>query len=268
MCALFTGQFIEIITLFAVVVIHELGHVFVAKSYGWEIKEIQLLPFGGMATMKQYNDSIWEEFIVALSGPIQNLFMVVVALSCMKFGLWSGEWTTFFINANLIIGLFNLLPISPLDGNKLLKCILFLFLPFRKAISYSIFISIVVNLFFIIWACGFIVIGKININGIILGVFFFLITISEIKQTTYTFWQFLFNKVDSKSKRNVSALSIIVNKDLLVISALKLLHRERYHLFYIISNDGEVLKIIPEEKLLQCIYKNNELYQPIFSIKS
>ena len=194
--------------------------------------------------------------------------MIIVALSFSKIGLWSNEWTTFFINANFIIGSFNLLPISPLDGNKLLKCILFIVFPFKKALSYSIFISLVFNLFFIIWACGLVVIGKININGLILGIFFIAIIISEIRQTPYTFWQFLINKVDIKPKRNVSAISIIVNKELVIMSALHLLHRERYHLFYIISNEGEVLKIIPEERLLRCIYNNNELYQPISSINS
>lgn len=266
--ALFTGQFIEIITLFAVVVIHELGHLFAAKSYGWQIKEIQLLPFGGMAQMKQDNDSIWEEFIVALAGPIQNFFMIIVAISFLKIGLWSNEWTTFFIKANIIIGLFNLLPISPLDGNKLLKCLLYIILPFKKVLSYSIFISLVFNLFFIIWACGLLYNERINVNGIILGIFFIVIIISEMKQKPYLFWQFIINKIDIKPKRNVSATSIIVNKDLVVMSALELLYRERYHLFYILSDKGEILKILPEEKLLRCIYNKNELYQPLSRINS
>ncbi len=261
--ALITGQFIEIITLFTVVIIHELGHVFVAKSYGWSIKEIQLLPFGGMAHMKQENDSIWEEFIVAISGPLQNFFMIFIALGFVKINLWSEEWTTFFINANIIIGLFNLLPISPLDGNKMFKCILCLFFSYKKTLTYSIFISIILNIFLILWACGLLYIGKVNINGLILGVFFIVITLSEIKQLPYLYWQFLLKKADLVPKRNIPAILIIVNKDTIVMSALKLLRRERYHMFYILSNKGEVIKIISEERLLRCIYNKNELYQPI-----
>ncbi|WP_339059915.1 M50 family metallopeptidase [Tepidibacillus marianensis] len=91
-----TGQFIEIITLFGVVMIHELGHVFTAKSYGWKIIEIQLLPFGGMAKVEQPNDSRLEEFVVALAGPLQNLMMILVTLGFQRLQLWSNEWATFF----------------------------------------------------------------------------------------------------------------------------------------------------------------------------
>ena len=65
--SIITGQFIEIITLFTIVIIHELGHVFAAKSFEWRILEIHLLPFGGMASVDPKKaTSLWEEFIVAI----------------------------------------------------------------------------------------------------------------------------------------------------------------------------------------------------------
>ena len=43
-----TGRFAELITLFAIVLWHELGHLFAALRYGWTVKEVKLLPFGGV----------------------------------------------------------------------------------------------------------------------------------------------------------------------------------------------------------------------------
>lgn len=48
-----TGYFIETVTLFGIVFIHEMGHVVAAKSFGWRVKEVQLLPFGGVAVVEE-----------------------------------------------------------------------------------------------------------------------------------------------------------------------------------------------------------------------
>jgi len=261
--AVITGQFIEIITLFGIVIIHELGHVFAAISYGWKVEEIELLPFGGVAKINQTMDSIWAEMIVAVAGPFQNLMMIIVAYTFQEFAMWSDNWTTFFIQANIWIGLFNLLPVSPLDGYKVLKGFLFLLFSYRKAVMVSIFISIVVIIFFLIWASGLLYGMKVNINGMILLLFFIYNNWIEIKQAPYQFWRFLFSKLDNKPKRNIKAVPLIVHQDTLIIHALRLLSKERYHLFYLMSNEGDIIKVLPEERVLKTLFNEKELYQPI-----
>ncbi|GBF10002.1 MAG: M50 family metallopeptidase [Tepidibacillus sp.] len=264
--AILTGQFLEIITLFGIVIIHELGHVFAARSYDWKVTEIQLLPFGGVAKVEQATDSLWQEFIVAIAGPFQNLMMILVAIVFERLHLWSNDWTTFFIQANTWIGLFNLLPISPLDGGKLMKIFFYIFLSFRKAIHTSIFLSLFLSVIFLIWGSGFGFSEKMNINGLILAIFFIYINWMDAKQLPYHFWQFLLMKVQMEPMRNVAAIPIIVHQDTTVMQALRLLRKQRYHLFYLLSNNGEVIRVLPEEKVLQTIYQEKELYQPIHHI--
>lgn len=263
--AIMTNQFLEIITLFGIVIIHELGHVFAAKSYKWKIIEIQLLPFGGMAKVEQNTDSIWEELIVALSGPLQNFTMIVITIGFETLHLWSNEWATFFIQANLLIGIFNLIPIHPLDGYKILRGFFYLILPYRRAIMISIFVSIVLNLLFLIWASGFFLDFKINLNGIILGIFFTYNNLMEIKNAPYYFWRFLFNKSKGKS-RNISATPIIINNDTSIMQAFYLLYKDRYHIFYLLSESGEIIKTIPEERLIRRFIKKKDLKIPISNI--
>src|SRR5690554_6371805 len=60
-----TGYILELIVLFAVVVIHELGHVVAASSFRWRVREIRLLPFGGVAEVEEAgNVPAWQELIV------------------------------------------------------------------------------------------------------------------------------------------------------------------------------------------------------------
>ncbi len=266
MMAVITGQFLEIITLFTIVIIHELGHVFAAISYGWKIKEIQLLPFGGMASIEESSQNVWEEFIVAIAGPLQNFTMIFVAIAFQRFNVWSDSWTTFFIQANMVIGLFNLLPISPLDGSKMVKALLFIYFPFRRAMLVSIFVSIVLIIVIFLYTIGFIYDSKININMMILTVFFLYNNIIDIKQYPYVYWRFLLNKTSGKSMRNVKAVSIMINKDTKIIHALNLLYKGKYHLFYLVSDNGEIEKIIPEEKLLRTVIDNKGLNTTILEL--
>lgn len=264
--SIFTGQFIEIITLFAVVIIHELGHIFAAKNYGWRILEVQLLPFGGMTRVEQKNESVCEELIVAICGPLQNIIMIIIAIVFQKFNLWSNEWTTFFIQANLLIGLFNLLPISPLDGSKILRALFYLLLPYKRATKLSIFVSLFATILLLIFSSGYYLGFKVNFNGLILSIFFIYNNVLEIKQADYSFWHFLLKKINLKPKRNVKATPIIVQQDITLIDALNLLYKGRYHFFYLLSNNGEIIKIIPEEKLIKAILEQKELNKPIIKI--
>lgn len=261
-----TGQFLEIITLFAVVIIHELGHVFAAKSSGCKIIEIQLLPFGGVAKIDITSDSIWHELLIAVAGPLQNLIMILMAVAFRKVSLWSNDWTTFFIQANLWIGLFNLIPISPLDGNKILRSLFYLFFPYKRAIMVSAFVSIILTILFLFWSLGITIGTRINLNGVLLAVFFIVNNYLDLKQAPYVFWRFLLRKANQQPMRNISAIQIVVPENLPVMSALQLLKKDRYHLFYVINGQGGIIKIVPEEKLLQTVYQQQEIYQPIANI--
>ena len=110
--SILTGYVLEVITLFSIVLIHELGHIAAAKSYQWRIREIQLTPFGGVALMDDDGAiPAHEELIVSIAGPFMNIVMVALAYVIYQSRMWSSDWTDYFVQANLILCLFNLLPI-------------------------------------------------------------------------------------------------------------------------------------------------------------
>ena len=66
-----TGQFLELLTLFTIVLIHELGHVCAALVTGVTVKSVQLLPFGGVAVMEDHGKlTATRETGIALAGPL------------------------------------------------------------------------------------------------------------------------------------------------------------------------------------------------------
>src|SRR5699024_6775939 len=136
-----TGTFVHLFTLLSIVLIHEFGHYLAARHYKWRIYSIVLWVFGGvMKTDESGNKSIREDIIVTVAGPLQHLFIYFLISGCSF--LLPEHIVTMAHYYNSAIFLFNLLPIYPLDGGKLVFYCLSIFIPFRKAHYYTVVFSI------------------------------------------------------------------------------------------------------------------------------
>ncbi len=132
-----------LLLLFSCVVLHELGHAAMAKLFGVQTREIVLLPIGGLARLERMPFGI-AELLIAIAGPAVNLglallFAIVGLLIGLPqpdtlasaFGIESVIWVLVFANVSLM--LFNLLPAFPLDGGRILRGLLTLFMPIERA---------------------------------------------------------------------------------------------------------------------------------------
>ncbi|PKM83787.1 MAG: peptidase M50, partial [Firmicutes bacterium HGW-Firmicutes-13] len=128
------GRLTEMIILFLVVILHEFSHITAARGYGLTVREVELLPFGGIARIDdllEYDPGV--ESRVALAGPLFNFFMVGIAVIIYTNFNVPKEPLLFFIRCNLTIAFFNLLPSLPLDGGRILRANLTKRLGYRKA---------------------------------------------------------------------------------------------------------------------------------------
>src|SRR4051812_43852104 len=141
--AIMTAHFFELTMFLIIVLIHELGHAFAASFYSWRIKKISLLPFGGVAEMDEHgNRPLKEETIVVLAGPLQHVWMVGLAYLLYSFQLLPEDLFHLFLNYNLMIFVFNLFPVWPLDGGKLVFLLLSLKDSFPRAHQLTLLISL------------------------------------------------------------------------------------------------------------------------------
>lgn len=141
---IFTANFWSVLFVTIIIFFHELGHAIAATAFNWRINKITLLPFGGLVDLDEHgNRPIYEEFIVTISGPLQHLIMFIIAKFLFEINFIPENLYTLFIEYNVSILLFNLLPIWPLDGGKLIHQLFSLFLPFVKAFQYSLLSSFI-----------------------------------------------------------------------------------------------------------------------------
>ncbi len=152
---------VTVISFFACVVLHELGHSFVALHYGIGVRRILLMPIGGMAEMDSIPREPGRELLMTLAGPAVNfviaglLWPVVHWLpDLIQLHSWQGLIFQVFV-ANLVMGLFNLVPVFPMDGGRILRAVLATRLNYFKATSFAAalgkFLSLTGILFMLLW---------------------------------------------------------------------------------------------------------------------
>jgi stage IV sporulation protein FB len=249
-----TGFFLEAITLFGIVLIHELGHVVAAKGFGWRVTKVELMPFGGVAVVEELGTvPAHEELIVALSGPLQHIWMIGFALLCKLAAGENQVWWDYFIEANLWIACFNLLPVLPLDGGKVMQCMLSYWIPYHRAIVYGVWISIVISILVIGVSIFQLLEGHLPLNLLVIGIFLFLSNWVAFRQLPYHFYRFLMSRDGRVSRFIVSgalAQPIVVTKHRGIVDVLKLLMRERYHLIYVVNDKGRIQAVLPEQQVV------------------
>jgi len=251
-----TGYLVELMTLFGVVLIHELGHVAAAKSFGWRVTEVRLLPFGGVAiTEESSNVPAREELLVALCGPLQNLWMAGFALLFHQMGWGDPDWWMYFLQANVMIGAFNLLPVLPLDGGKIVHALLSYTISYHRALSISTWLSLFLSIMVVTASLVLIAGGGIHANLLIIGLFLFYSNWYGYKHLSYQFLRFLVSRERRFFTRGTRgsqvASPLIVASHLRPMEVFRQFMRERYHFIYVTGKDGNLLQVLPEEKLLE-----------------
>jgi Zn-dependent protease len=143
---------------FTSVVLHEFGHAFAARAYGIPTKRILLLPIGGIAQLGEIPREPRRELLVTLAGPAVNfvlaaylagtLYLLNVPLSVERvfseFIYFSYDLSGFgrlLIAYNLVMGFFNILPVFPMDGGRILRSLLALKLPYLRATQITVWIG-------------------------------------------------------------------------------------------------------------------------------
>ena len=115
-----------VLLLFASVLIHELSHSVVARGYGLPVRRILLYPLGGLSEIEREPQTPGREFLVSAAGPAISLVLAGVGYGLMRVfptGI-AGTLAFQFRWANLVVGVFNLLPGLPLDGGRMLRAVI------------------------------------------------------------------------------------------------------------------------------------------------
>lgn len=136
-----------LLAFFGCVVLHELGHSFTAMHFGIGVRRILLMPIGGMAEFESIPREPMRELLITLAGPAVNF--VIAGTLLVIVGLpqgfpWNSEFDAnvtgfaqLLLQANLVMGCFNLLPVFPMDGGRIFRALLAWRMPYLRATFWA-----------------------------------------------------------------------------------------------------------------------------------
>ncbi len=200
---IFNGLFKDFIYIMFIISFHELGHILSGLYYKWNIKKIVVLPMGGITIFEVFiNTKLKEEFIVTIMGPIfQSLLFLI-----------DNNKFTYY---NTLLLLFNLIPVIPLDGSKLLNIILNKIFSFKRSIYLTNIISIILIIVLLYFSN--------NLMTFLIILLLIIKVIDSILNKNIVFNKFLFERYLYNFKFNKRKVVNDINK----------MKKDYKHLFYI-----------------------------------
>lgn len=239
-----TGQFFILLIL---VTLHELCHILTACLFKAECKEVVIMPIGFCAKINMDKLSFFQKLAVMLSGPVFNIV----------FGIVFGS------KVSIALGIFNLLPVYPLDGGRIMSYTMGYILGTLRANRYVVSVSLAVS--YILMAAGIIQLALFNRNFTILAIAVFLLKINkrEIQSLTYSFYKALIYKPNNKI---LKVRSLMVNKNTSLKTVIYRLGTDYYTIIWIRGSD--IVGYISEDKLQDFIINKGISYNIIDVVKN
>ncbi len=237
---------------FAVVLVHELAHVACARYLGVPVKEVELLPFGGVTRMgSELVLDPAKEVYVAAAGPLCNLVMVLGGLALKHYGLWHEELGPFFLQCNLLIAAFNLLPALPLDGGRVYRASLAGRMSIKEATYRAATLGQVFAVAVVLLGSLGLMLGFTGLDVLFTGLFLFFAATRERGMAPYLFMGQLAGKKGEILRAGVLPVEpLIALEDVPLGKIVKPFMPQKFHLVLVLDRQWHYKGFLTEAQII------------------
>lgn len=137
-----TGHFANLIVFTSLIIIHEIGHILASLIFKYKIDKVIIYPYGGLTKInKLINTKISNDLVIAISGIIMQSIYYYIVFFLYKNNIIREYIFNLFRMYHHSMLIFNVLPIIPLDGSKIINLILSKYINFNLSNKLTIIIS-------------------------------------------------------------------------------------------------------------------------------
>lgn len=254
-----------ILSVFACILLHEFGHAFVGRRFGFKTKDIILLPIGGVARFEKLPESPKQELLISIAGPLVNFFIALILSFVIQTSpdyileldissINPGNFLILLFAFNLLLGLFNLIPAFPMDGGRVFRALLSIFLPRPKATEIAAIVGSILAFLLIIIGLFY------NPFLVLIGVFIIFSASTESS---------IVNVMDVLEGHTAGELVMhhfdVLDEDLTIAEASQTVLDSPAISFAVISPKKDIVGTISRDQIIKS-FKSNDLGTPISEI--
>lgn len=243
------GMAFEYVCSLSAVMLHECAHARVAKKLGYELNVIKLMPYGA-ALCGEANMPCRHEIAVAIAGPLFNFALVLLFVALWWLLPSSYVFTDVFTMCNLYIGAFNILPVYPLDGGRVVFAALSSKTGRKRAYKIMRIISAVTGLIAI---ALFIATAFYSLNICLLSIGLFMTVSSFIPDKTAKYGGIFTGERRSKIKRPTEVKRIAVRADENSGALISALDPDKYNEFIVLDDNLKEAGELTETEFIEGI---------------
>lgn len=241
---LISGFWSQAVVIYSLLIIHELAHAIGAMAFNVRIYELELLPFGASIRMENiFEGHPIKETVIAALGPITSLICAISACALRTY-------FPYFIPNELrlaeqyayLIVYFNLFPVLPLDGGRILRAIISRKCDFSRATRITSVAGIVVGSLLFLWGVISIFEGELDILSALLGLFLVFSAIDQYKYGKFELAKCLLNRQKTQFKcDSLYVKELAIREDMKLTRIIKLLKDDdKYYVFKVLDKNMQV----------------------------
>ncbi|MBQ0017453.1 MAG: site-2 protease family protein [Clostridiales bacterium] len=239
-------------------VIHELGHAIVGRALGYKLNIISLMPYGASLSGNNVPFRPKDEILIAIAGPLVNLLIVILLLASWWLFPFIYNYTQDFFWSNFSTLLFNLLPVFPLDGGRLLMGILDTKFERKKSFKICKIVGIIITaIFFLLFFIS--IFYGINYSMGMNAIFLLIGLFDDDKSIYYI-------NVNTLEDKNLSKgmllKTVAIDEHSSIYDAYRLLDKNNINQIYVMDEKLKVKRVLMEselEKLIVSVPLNTRL---------
>lgn len=255
------GMWKDVVVLFLIVFLHEMGHAMVAEYLGYEVEVVSLLPFGGVARLSrgQLGFIPKHESLIAVAGPLVNLLLALFSWFLAASHLISESFFHTSLQLNLWIALFNLLPALPLDGGRVLRAARSRTVGYELATREGYRLAYVISILLLVLGSAALWAGSPHVGIVILGVFLFVSAFTGSRDVSMDTVRFLDSKRKKSSRGPEEIKALAAPAQTTIKSVVRQFSPDCYHMVYVLNQDGSVVTLLEEDELLDAVFQGEWL---------
>ncbi|MDL2289678.1 site-2 protease family protein [Clostridia bacterium OttesenSCG-928-F22] len=226
----------KVVMIYIIICVHELAHLLAAKILHVRIKRLEFLPFGCSAKIEETLElRPLYEAAIALSGPLSNILMALVAVF-IKYYIAFDVDIVRFVQINLLLGGFNLLPALPMDGGRTLRALLSRRMGIKRALSVTLIITAIISAGALAGGVYLLIQGIINPNLFMIAGLLLVYTLRGRRETSYLKMRSFTHGGDVMKRSGVMGVrQIAVREDTTLGRLMDMLIAGRYHIVTVVN---------------------------------